>query len=272
MNNPVLKREIKSLLRTPKFLIGISVYLLFLVICVAMIFYNMSFAEGYISPSAVLGLYYFVLSFQIIVLIMVVPAVSGGAISNEREKQTLDLLLVTKMTPSCIILGKLYASLFTVACLLIVTLPVYAMLFYYGGISFGYIFINAVYCMVMAVVIAYVGIFASARFKKTTAAMVFTYISIFVYTCVLFFILMLLAVLLDEKFIGFIACFFNPVFNVISLIDSQLGFGMTWDMLEAFDVDLQNNYIYAWHINLLTCAVLVRILHILSTKAIDPLK
>lgn len=274
MINPILKREIKSLMRTPKFLIGISVYLFFLVLGVNMILSNMNYM-GFIEPESILGLYYAILGVQLFVLVLVVPAVSGGAISNEREKQTLDLLLVTKMTPSKIIKGKIYSSLFTVVCLLIVTLPIYALLFYYGGVPFWYILVNAFYCMLVAVVIAYIAVFASAKFKKTTTAMVFTYLSVFVYTCVVFFLIMLLSIWLGEdtgKCLMFFDCFFNPVFNFVSLIDSQLGMGMTWGVLESFGVDLCNKYIYVWHINILTSAVLVWLLHKLSVKAVDPLK
>lgn len=274
MINPVLKREIKSLLRTPKFFIGISIYLLLLVVCVNMIVLNLQDSYYGMEPDSVLGVYYFILSFQVLVLVMVVPSISGGAISNERERQTLDLLLVTKMTPEKIIRGKIYSSLLTVALLMLVTLPVYGILFYYGGVPYWYVIVNALYCMVVAVVIASIAIYASARFKKTTTAMVFTYLSVFIYTCVIVVVIALVAVLINNDFAELMMgaiCFFNPIVNFISLLDSQLGTSISWDMLESFDIDLKNSYIYLWHINLITSGLFVWFVNKLSVKAVDPL-
>ena len=47
---------------------------------------------------------------------LVVPALVGPAVAGERERQTLELLLVTPLRPSRIIVGKLFAALAVVLC------------------------------------------------------------------------------------------------------------------------------------------------------------
>lgn len=43
-------------------------------------------------------------------LVLVAPAMTAGSISGERERQTLDLLLVTNTGPVKLVLGKLLES------------------------------------------------------------------------------------------------------------------------------------------------------------------
>ena len=272
MLNPVLKREIKSLFRSKKFFIGTGIYLLLLISSVNMIVANMQ--SSYMEPQDFQEVYYFMLGFQVLAIFLIVPATCGGSVSGERERQTLDLLLVTKMTPAQIIRGKIYSSLLTVTLIMLASLPVYGLLYYYGGISVLNFLSGTFYSLVTAVVMASLSVYASARFKRTTVAMVFIYLSVFVYSCVFILIVMLLTLLVGDGlyFLGFTVSFFNPVLNFVSLIDSQMGTDISWDMLSVFDFELENTYIYVWHINLITSAIFVYILNKLSIKAIDPLK
>ncbi len=274
MLNPILKREIKSLFRTPKFFMGAGIYVLLLTAGVNML--TLSIADSYygLMSYEFSATYYLMLGFQILAIVLVVPAVCGGTISGERERQTLDLLLVTKMTPSAIIRGKIYSSLLIVALLIAAALPVYGIIFYFGGLDIVNFVINTFYSFVVAVFVAYLSIFASAKFKKTTTAMVFTYLLMFIYT-VVFFVLVMLFVLLvgdNAEILGGIVSFLNPVANFMSLVDSQVGTDVSWELLEAFDLDFENSYVYIWHINLVTSGVIIWILHKLSVRAIDPLK
>ena len=54
---------------------------------------------------------------------LVVPGLVGPTISGERERQTLNLLLVTPLGPARIVLGKLVAALAFVVLLVIACLP-----------------------------------------------------------------------------------------------------------------------------------------------------
>ena len=82
-----------------------------------------------------------VLLFQIVVfleltLVIFFAALSAASsVSQEKDRRTFLLLLITDMRDSEIVLGKLFGSLLPIAVLLTVTLPVLAMLLLLGGID-----------------------------------------------------------------------------------------------------------------------------------------
>ncbi len=67
-------------------------------------------------------------------LIFIMPALTAGSISGERERQTLDILLTTTMKPSEIIWGKLLSSFSTMFLMVVSSFPLLAVSFVYGGI------------------------------------------------------------------------------------------------------------------------------------------
>src|SRR5438093_9090140 len=72
-------------------------------------------------------LFLFLVIFQVVLLAFITPALTAGAISGERERQTLDLLFVTPIAPFSIIWGKLLASMSFVALLLIISYAVFCL-------------------------------------------------------------------------------------------------------------------------------------------------
>ncbi|WP_054672728.1 ABC transporter permease subunit [Calditerricola satsumensis] len=72
---------------------------------------------------------------QLVMVLFLTPAVTAGTISGERERQTLNLLLTTNLTAAEIVVGKLVSSLSFLALLVVASLPLYAIVFVYGGVS-----------------------------------------------------------------------------------------------------------------------------------------
>lgn len=88
-----------------------------------------------IQYTSFLNLYVFLAVLEFIMVIFIMPALTAGSISGERERRTLELMLTTKMTPADIVLGKLMASLSTMGLLVISSFPILAMVFVYGGVT-----------------------------------------------------------------------------------------------------------------------------------------
>ena len=82
-----------------------------------------------------MNLYMFVAVLEFVMVVLLMPALTAGSISGERERRTLELMLTTKMTPADIIFGKLAASLSTMVLLIVSSFPVLAMMFIYGGVT-----------------------------------------------------------------------------------------------------------------------------------------
>ena len=113
MLNPVFRRETKTSLRNWKVFYAISgyIFLVSLVAAVAIwqIMYN-SYAASF-NPSEMTTVYIGLTILELALVLLITPSLTAGSISGERERQTLDLLLITKVSPFSIILGKFLSGL-----------------------------------------------------------------------------------------------------------------------------------------------------------------
>ncbi len=106
---------------------------------------------------------------------LIAPALTAGAISIEREQQTLDLLLLTRLSNMNILFGKLVSALSFIAIILISTLPVVAISFLLGGVDPAQLCWSAAIIFVTSCFFAAIGLYCSTRFKKTPTAVAVAY-------------------------------------------------------------------------------------------------
>ena len=134
-------------------------------------------AVSNINASATIGTAIFILLslFQLLLVSFVAPAFTAGAISLEREKQTLDLLVTTPMRPGAIVVGKLFSALAFVGLMILAAIPLSALVLMYGGATVDDIVRQQLVLLVTAVGFGSIGLFFSALIKRTQAATVLTY-------------------------------------------------------------------------------------------------
>jgi ABC-type transport system involved in multi-copper enzyme maturation permease subunit len=109
-------------------------------------------------------------------VVLVVPGLVGPAISGERERQTLDLLLVTPLCPARIVVGKLLAALTFVAFLVIACMPLFSVSFLLGGVALSTVLLAVSFTMVTALALGSVAILVSAALRRPTASSVVSYV------------------------------------------------------------------------------------------------
>ena len=68
-------------------------------------------ASASIQYTSFMQMYELLASLEFIMLLFIVPALTAASISGERERQTLDLMLTTLLTPAQIVSGKLLSAL-----------------------------------------------------------------------------------------------------------------------------------------------------------------
>lgn len=177
MLNPIIRREAKTSLRSWKMFLAIALYTL-IISGAAIIFIKGVISGGYIGVDLRgLSIFYAVLGFmQFAMTMIMVPALTASSISGERERQTLDILLVTKMTTFSIVIGKLASSIGIFLLMMIATLPVFAIVFFFGGLSLFNLLIMEIYMVVVSVMAGSIAVFFSTFFKKTVSSIIFTYI------------------------------------------------------------------------------------------------
>lgn len=176
--NPVYKRETTVSARSFRLALIIMVFNGILALVALLNMYSVIARvkmTAEIQYSSFVSLYVFVSVVEFIMLMFIMPALTAGSISGERERQTLDLMLTTTMKPSDIIWGKLSASFSTMFILIVSSFPLLAVSFVYGGITFYDVCLLLMCYVAVALLTGSMGICFSAIFKRSTIATVVTY-------------------------------------------------------------------------------------------------
>ncbi|MBV9614383.1 MAG: ABC transporter permease [Ktedonobacteraceae bacterium] len=72
---------------------------------------------------------------QLFLIIFITPAFTATAINGEKERQTFDLLLCSRISAFSLIGGKLVAGLVNAFLLIAAAIPLFSLVFFFGGIS-----------------------------------------------------------------------------------------------------------------------------------------
>ena len=116
----------------------------------------------------------------LLLVVLITPAITASTVSGERERQTLDLLLCTPLRSRSIVLGKLASSLLFPALLLVSTLPLFALVFFLGGVTVAHVLVVVLVVAVTAVLVATIGLFLSVTVRRTVPAVLAGYVAILV--------------------------------------------------------------------------------------------
>ena len=123
---------------------------------------------------------------QFLIIALLTPSATANAISQEREQQTWEMLLQTRLTSKQIIFGKLFARLVPTLGIIVLGLPVTALcLFtshlapndtsYYHTLKPGMFLLANGALLITGLFFATIGLYMSMKFKRTLYAMLATY-------------------------------------------------------------------------------------------------
>jgi ABC-type transport system involved in multi-copper enzyme maturation permease subunit len=115
---------------------------------------------------------------ETLLVVVLAPAFTAGAISLEREKQTLDMLATTPISSVAIVIGKLLSALTYVFILIGASIPLTAMVFVFGGVGPDEVLRGYVVLLVSAIGLGALGLFISAVMQRTQAATVVTFFGV----------------------------------------------------------------------------------------------
>ncbi|MBQ6621148.1 MAG: ABC transporter permease subunit [Thermoguttaceae bacterium] len=83
-----------------------------------------------------MNLFRLITPFQLVLMLFFSAVLSAGAVAQEKDRKTLLLLLLTRLSNSELVLGKLLASLLEVLLFLAISVPIFLMMALLGGISY----------------------------------------------------------------------------------------------------------------------------------------
>lgn len=106
--NPLLEKEFRQRMRTMRTPVIITGYVLCMVILTFFLLYENVQGQLYlVQPTKSQQVFVILSLLQMVVVAFLTPAFAAGAVSGERERKTLAVLLTTPLSPIGILLGKI---------------------------------------------------------------------------------------------------------------------------------------------------------------------
>jgi ABC-type transport system involved in multi-copper enzyme maturation permease subunit len=115
---------------------------------------------------------------QALLVAMLTPAIASTALTIEREKQTLESLLISGLSTSEIVVGKFFYSLFHIFLLMISSLPLTSVCFMLGGVSAGELIAAYGGIFLGAAVMTAASVQCSSHFHRSYVATAASYLSV----------------------------------------------------------------------------------------------
>jgi ABC-2 type transport system permease protein len=126
------------------------------------------------GPAIGQGIFAALLMLMTLQVVFLAPSSTAGAISLEREKQTLELLVTTPISSLAIVVGKLLSALIYVFLLIAASIPLMAVVFVFGGVGPEDVVRGYVVLIVTALGLGSFGLLCSSIVKRTTASTAIT--------------------------------------------------------------------------------------------------
>jgi len=177
--NPLLRKELRQRMRSGRTVLGLSLYLV-IIGAVAFIFMylNVQGQTLLLQPTRTAELFTFLSYLQLALISFVTPGVAAGVISGERERQTLPVLLTTPLAPASVIFTKWVTSISFLSLLIIMTLPLYSIVFLFGGVAPSQVLAVFLLQFMTLGAIAGVSIFWSTYVQRTGWSTVLSYATV----------------------------------------------------------------------------------------------
>jgi ABC-type transport system involved in multi-copper enzyme maturation permease subunit len=134
------------------------------------------------------GIFIALMMLETLLVVALAPAFTAGAISLEREKQTLDLLTTTPISSLAIVIGKLFSALTYLFILVFASIPLTAIVFVFGGVAPDDVVRGYAVLLATALGLGSVGLFFSALVKRTQAATILSYFGVLAVTLGSYFV------------------------------------------------------------------------------------
>lgn len=176
--NPILKKELRlgsRSIKIPMFVMGYDI-VLSLIAVISILIISIANREGEADFSNYLYIYQIIGWTQLGITLIIVPILTAGTISGERERQTLDIMLTTPKKPLSIVWGKMTAALSNYMIFIISSIPIMAIAFILGGLNWFALLGYFAMMIVVAIYVGSIGVFCSSAFKRTIASVVMTFL------------------------------------------------------------------------------------------------
>lgn len=175
---PLLTRELIEQSRRPKTYLLRTVYAV-LLFGIAYFQFRESLTQLPHDAFGILGggreMFAWLMQFGVVAIYLVMPALMCGAIAGERERGTLPLLLITRLSSQTLLLEKLFGRMVPMLSLLLLCMPLAAFFYTFGGVSAGELWSGLWLLLLACLLVGSFSLMISARSRSTVSALWQTY-------------------------------------------------------------------------------------------------
>ncbi len=188
MLGPIFNREATVVPKRPKTYLtrGVYVLSLFLLLATGYLVLDGSRSMATASDAARFGGWMFTLlaPLQLLVLSSLAAVGAASSVAQEKDRRTLILLLLTRLSGFEVVVGKLSATLLTPLSMLVCGLPLFLTLPLFGGVSPGQVMGVFVVTAATVLLAGSIGTVVGMWREKTFQAIALTVLLLLMYVCV----------------------------------------------------------------------------------------
>ncbi len=234
--NPILIKELRSRMRGPRAFITITLILLLTGGVMAGILQIILAASRYsnvLSPQIGQTMFAALAFLELFMVCAITPAVTAGAVSGEKEKQTYEMLMATPLSATRVLWGKLVSAMSYIFLLLFAAVPLASIVFIFGGVAPREMLKALLVLLVVAVTFGFLGLFMSALFGRTGRATVASYLTVLIITIGPMFLAGMVGVLRESEPPRWILAP-SPISALSSALVPSLGNGANFGSFQLF--------------------------------------
>jgi ABC-type transport system involved in multi-copper enzyme maturation permease subunit len=138
--------------------------------------YNGFYNSNGLSDTGV-SLYVLLSMVQLLLIVFITPAFTATTVNGEKERQTYDLLLCSRLSAFSLVSGKLAAGLMNALLLIAASVPLFSLVFFFGGVSPGQVISALVVYLATALVVGTFGLFCSTVFSRPAVSTAIAYMA-----------------------------------------------------------------------------------------------
>jgi ABC-type transport system involved in multi-copper enzyme maturation permease subunit len=174
----ILVKEMRLRMRRERTIWILVLYVLLLGLLAWFILHNSHALATSINQWNTIGyiLYHMLTAVQLLLILFITPAFTATAINGEKERQTYEMLICSRLSSFSLVTGKLVAGLSNSLLLIAASIPLFSLVFFFGGIAPATLLQDLLIFSVTAVMIATLGFLCSAIFPRPAISTAVTYL------------------------------------------------------------------------------------------------
>lgn len=171
----LLTKELRLRLRRERTIWVLISYLLVMTLLGFLFISRNNPSNGYTVSTLGYGLYTLLVFVQLFLIMFITPAFTTTSINGEKERQTFDLLLCSRLSAFELVAGKLVAGLANAFLLIAASIPLFSLVFFFGGVGPAQVLQTTLVFIVTAIVAGTFGLFCSTLLKRPPVSTAIAY-------------------------------------------------------------------------------------------------